>query len=126
MQLSAVKSFGGGDGPEDLLSALGRTAALDWQAKARFAVVVADAPAHGAECNDDPTDRYRQGAPGAPTLRDVMQRLADERKPVELMLCKVRRVTGTNALYFGCLLVQALMQGVQVVCVPPRAVTAWM
>ncbi len=53
--------------------------------------MVADAPAHGAECNDDPRDSYPKGAPGSPALRDVMATLADEKRPVELMLCKVRR-----------------------------------
>lgn len=84
-----MRSFGGGDGPEDVLGALDRASRLDWRAKARFIVLIADAPAHGGDCNDDPTDRFRGGVPGGPTLKAVMKRLTDEAKPIELMLCKV-------------------------------------
>jgi hypothetical protein len=85
-----MRSYGGEDGPEDVVAALDRASRLDWRSRARFIVLVADAPAHGRECNDDPADSYPAGVPGGPALAEVMRRLADENRPIELMLCKVR------------------------------------
>uniref|UniRef100_A0A383V437 VWFA domain-containing protein n=1 Tax=Tetradesmus obliquus TaxID=3088 RepID=A0A383V437_TETOB len=39
---------GGGDEPEDMMAALSAAAQLQWQAKARFLVLIADSPAHGS------------------------------------------------------------------------------
>jgi hypothetical protein len=92
-----MRSYGGEDGPEDVVAALDRASRLDWRSRARFIVLVADAPAHGRECNDDPADRYPAGVPGGPALAEVMRRLADENRPIELMLCKVRGGGGRAA-----------------------------
>jgi uncharacterized protein YegL len=87
-QLGSITAFGGDDGPEDVLGALHQACQLDWQAKARFAVLITDAPAHGSECNDDPDDSYRQGVPGH-TVASCVQQL--RQKKIELMMCKARK-----------------------------------
>ena len=101
-QLAGVRAFGGGDGPEDVLGALDRAATqLSWASKARFIVLIADAPAHGRECNDDPGDAYPNGVPGGPSLAQVMDKLKDERRPIDLMLCKVSR-DSRGGVVVGC------------------------
>lgn len=87
-QVQKVRAYGGNDGPEDVLHALARATDLKWQAKARFLVLVADSPAHGSECNDDPTDLYPSGVNNGYTVKSVMQAL--QRKEIDLMVCKAR------------------------------------
>jgi hypothetical protein len=43
----SMSATGGGDGPEDVAGAMCAVLRLDWKAKAKFIVWVADAPAHG-------------------------------------------------------------------------------
>jgi len=62
-QMHGLVATGGGDGPEDIPAALQAVAQLDWRSKARFAVLITDAPAHGADCNDDPHDSFPRGSP---------------------------------------------------------------
>lgn len=46
-QVKKLQAQGGGDEPEDMMAALSAAAQLQWQAKARFLVLIADSPAHG-------------------------------------------------------------------------------
>jgi len=91
--LAKQKAEGGGDGPEAVLGALHRAADLDgWDSKLRFVVLIADAPSHGRDCTDDPTDRYPDGDPEDPiNLRVdvVMGKLKD--RNIELMFCRIRK-----------------------------------
>jgi myosin protein heavy chain len=58
MQVSRLVAKGGGDIPEDVLPALDAAAKLSWAARARFALLITDAPCHGRDCNDCPDDKY--------------------------------------------------------------------
>jgi Mg-chelatase subunit ChlD len=77
-QVKSLQAAGGGDEPEDMAAALATAAGLDWCSKARFLVVLADAPPHGSECHDlaAGADRYPGGSPtpGA-GLAEVMDAL---------------------------------------------------
>jgi len=46
-QVKKLTAEGGGDEPEDMMAALSTAAQMDWKAKARFLVLIADSPAHG-------------------------------------------------------------------------------
>lgn len=46
-QVKTLNAQGGGDEPEDMMAALSAAGHLDWQAKARFLILIADSPAHG-------------------------------------------------------------------------------
>lgn len=65
MQVQTLRAEGGGDTPEDILPALDKAASLDWSSKARFLLLIADAPCHGRDCNDEPDDKYPQVHIGA-------------------------------------------------------------
>lgn len=58
MQVSDLAAAGGGDIPEDLLPALYTACGLRWTSKARFLLLITDAPCHGRDCNSDPHDAY--------------------------------------------------------------------
>lgn len=45
--INKLAAFGGGDTPEDLAGAIGEANKLNWKAKARYCVIVTDAPCHG-------------------------------------------------------------------------------
>lgn len=67
------KAVGGGDLPEDVLAAMNAVADWDdWNARARFVVLIGDAPAHGKECTDDPSDKYPNGPPHNLTVQQVL------------------------------------------------------
>jgi Mg-chelatase subunit ChlD len=86
----SLVASGGADGPEDVLPALAAaTTHLDWQAKVCFLVLIADAPAHGCDCNNEPDDRYPQGSPSGLTVARVMEGL--RKSMIDLMFCRVRK-----------------------------------
>lgn len=93
-QVRALRSFGGGDGPEDVLGALEEAAQrLSWGAKARFVVHIADAPAHGREFNSEPDDQHPHGLPdrSGPSVMALFKA-----RGLEYMLCKVRAAPNTT------------------------------
>lgn len=52
VQVQALVAQRGGDLAEDILPALHTAAGLDWQAKARFLLLMTDAPCHGSDCHN--------------------------------------------------------------------------
>jgi len=48
-KVNAQSASGGGDGPEDICGCFRQAFRLDWQAKARFLILILDAPCHGSE-----------------------------------------------------------------------------
>ncbi len=79
---------GGGDEPEDVAGGLEAATKLKWQSKARYAIFIADAPAHGKKyhrctceiCKSPSGDCYGDSHPkGDPKGRDpelLIQKLA--------------------------------------------------
>jgi hypothetical protein len=58
-QVSSLQATGGGDLPEDILPALHAAATqLSWASRARFALLIADAPCHGRDCHYGFHDSY--------------------------------------------------------------------
>ena len=60
---------------QDILGALHHGATkISWNndSKIRFAVLITDAPTHGQEYNDDPSDQFPNGAPNSPSIRDLV------------------------------------------------------
>ena len=88
-RINSLVARGGTDGPEDLLGALHTAGALQWQSKLKFLVIVTDSPAHGADCNDDTADRYRDGDPDGRTMASVIKPIAD--KKIDLMFCRIKK-----------------------------------
>jgi Mg-chelatase subunit ChlD len=72
------------------MAALQEAAGLTWSSKARVLLLIADAPAHGRDCNDDKEDRHPYGSPrsGCDVWR-VMKHLV--RREVELIVLPVQQ-----------------------------------
>jgi uncharacterized protein YegL len=72
------------------MAALAAASRMDWKAKAKFVVLIADAPAHGRDCNDDPKDTYPGGSPSLGCdVQSVMQQL--RQRQIDLMLMPVKK-----------------------------------
>ena len=72
------------------MAALAAASRLDWKAKAKFLILITDAPAHGRDCNDDPKDKYPGGSPQQGCdVQTIMQQL--RRQQVDLMLMPVKK-----------------------------------
>jgi len=83
------------------MAALQAASHLSWTSKARFLVLIADAPAHGRDCNDLATDSFPAGSPRPGCgVRDVM--LALRKQQVDLMLMPgERELLGASKLHVG-------------------------
>ncbi|CAF1154913.1 unnamed protein product [Rotaria magnacalcarata] len=85
--LAKLKPMGGNDEPEDVLGALDHAMSLNWDARAKFIVLVCDAPAHGRDCNDSDADRFPNGLNNL-KVEDVMKKLTE--KNIDLILCHLK------------------------------------
>jgi hypothetical protein len=94
-QVRQLVAQGGGDEPEDVLAAFNQAATLNWTGRARFLINIADAPAHGRECNDCTQDTYPMGSPTPGcTVEAVMKRLRE--KSIDLLMMPVKRVSSVH------------------------------
>ncbi|CAF1312641.1 unnamed protein product, partial [Rotaria sordida] len=89
--LNGITASGGGDIPEDVLSALDTCLTLNWsKTNARFIVLITDAPGHGPELNNDLTnDHYNKGN-GKHTLDGICDRLLKKNEEIDLMFCVIK------------------------------------
>ncbi|CAF4820506.1 unnamed protein product, partial [Rotaria sp. Silwood1] len=90
--LNTLIANGGGDIPEDVLSALDRCLTLtNWSnTNARFIVLITDAPGHGPELNDNLNiDRHPQGT-GIHTVKSICDRLLKKDAEIDLMFCQIK------------------------------------
>jgi len=60
--ISKTEASGGGDTPEDIAGAFKNALAMKWESKARYAVLVSDAPCHGKKYHSV-DDSYPNGDP---------------------------------------------------------------
>ena len=62
--ISETEADGGDDLAEDLTGALGKALKMNWQSKAKYALLVTDAPCHGTKFHDMvEEDNYEGGVP---------------------------------------------------------------
>jgi hypothetical protein len=87
-QLSKLTAKGGDDECEDVLGALSEMCSMGWTSRARFCVLVCDAPGHGNDLHlPGVGDRFPEGVPG----RSVQSVMGDIRsKGIELLVCHLR------------------------------------
>lgn len=84
--LRDLRAVGGGDIPEDVLGALSRaTTGLAWKGKARYAVLITDAPSHGSRFHGPDVIDDFPGEGGQ--LEGVVERLVANQ--TELVMCHV-------------------------------------
>ena len=60
--IKKLPPLGGGDDPEDVAGGLDLGLKMDWKSKAKYAVLIGDAPAHGLKYNNL-VDNYPNGDP---------------------------------------------------------------
>lgn len=94
--MQGQEARGGGDAPEDLLSAIVACNGLTWQSDVRVAVIVTDANAHGYseayEKDYYPTGRTPDQVSPYPSLHDAVTELAEKHK-VDTLFCAVNNST---------------------------------
>ena len=61
--ISECQASGGGDTCEDVAGAFEKGIKKNWNSKARYAILVCDAPAHGRKYNNNQSDSFPQGDP---------------------------------------------------------------
>ena len=61
--ISDCQATGGGDTCEDVAGALEKGLNKNWNSKARYAILVCDAPAHGKKYHNNQSDSFPQGDP---------------------------------------------------------------
>eukprot|EP01127_Copromyxa_protea_P008978 TRINITY_DN2080_c0_g1_i4.p1 TRINITY_DN2080_c0_g1~~TRINITY_DN2080_c0_g1_i4.p1 ORF type:complete len:7466 (-),score=1064.85 TRINITY_DN2080_c0_g1_i4:44-22441(-) len=83
--LNVLKASGGGDLAEDALGAMYKASNLKWESNARFIIWIADAPAHGADCNGGIQDNH-SGNPMY-TVKQVTKILCE--KNIDFVFCRV-------------------------------------
>eukprot|EP00397_Hematodinium_sp_SG-2012_P000165 GEMP01000165.1.p1 GENE.GEMP01000165.1~~GEMP01000165.1.p1 ORF type:complete len:2228 (+),score=410.75 GEMP01000165.1:779-7462(+) len=76
---------GGGDIPEDVVGALNAVANLPWASPVRFAILITDAPSHGNDFNDDPTDAHAPRHDGKAVLTALQS------QSIDLMFCRIKQ-----------------------------------
>ena len=74
---NVIATGGKGDGPEDVAWALERALDKNWKNNARFAILVADYPCHGAKYHSINTDEYPNGVPGRKEISQLVRELAE-------------------------------------------------
>ncbi len=60
--INSFTASGGGDTPEDLAGALKTALKMDWSSKAKYCVIITDAPCHGKQYHNEKDD-YPKGDP---------------------------------------------------------------
>jgi uncharacterized protein YegL len=85
--LNQLTAYGGDDLPEDVLGALNQCLELEnWsKSNARFIILITDAPGHGRDLNDDPSDKYPNGTNH--TVASICDRLLAQDSGIQLMFC---------------------------------------
>ncbi|EAS05448.1 mhck/ef2 kinase domain protein (macronuclear) [Tetrahymena thermophila SB210] len=90
--VSGVSAAGGGDEPEDVFGGFKSSLEQDWASGARYAVFIADAPAHGKDYNDCGSgDNYPNGDPSGEDLEHFMQIFAQ--KKIKLYSARINSST---------------------------------
>ena len=74
--ISKQKAFGGGDLPEDVVGGMNLALDQDWKSKAKYAILVADAPCHGKKYHDTYVDSYPEGCPKGLVLEKIVEEYA--------------------------------------------------
>ncbi|KAL4464410.1 hypothetical protein ABPG72_010897 [Tetrahymena utriculariae] len=90
--VSGVSAAGGGDEPEDVFGGLKSSLEQNWASGARYAVFIADAPAHGKDYNNcGGGDNYPNGDPSGEDLEHFMQIFAQ--KKIKLYSARINSST---------------------------------
>lgn len=74
--ISKILCFGGADFPEDLIGGLNLGLQQSWSSKAKYAIIVTDAPCHGKKYHDIYCDMYPDKDPSGLVLEDLIREYA--------------------------------------------------
>ena len=91
-KLDGIKAIGGGDDAEDVAGGLNSGLNMNWRSNARYAILIADAPAHGNQYHtQEVQDDYGSGDPNGLVLEDLMEKYVDNN--INLCLTKIDEYT---------------------------------
>ena len=91
-KLDGIKAIGGGDDAEDVAGGLNSGLNMNWRSNARYAILIADAPAHGNQYHtQEVQDDYGSGDPNGLVLEELMEKYVDNN--INLCLTKIDEYT---------------------------------
>lgn len=93
--ITKVKAFGGGDLPEDVVGGLDSALKQNWTSKAKYAILVADAPCHGKKYHDVYGDSYPNGCPKKLVLENIIMEYAER----DIILSAISINDSTEKMY---------------------------
>lgn len=95
-QLDEIEAKGGGDDAEDVAGGLDAGLKMSWRSNARYAILIADAPAHGDMYhNEEVQDDYRKGDPQGRKLEDLIKEYINK----NINLCVARIDDYTDIMF---------------------------
>ena len=92
--ISNITAYGGGDTPEDLTGGLNLALKQDWKSKAKYAIIVTDAPCHGKDYHDC-HDNYPNGCPNKFSPEKLIEEFAEK----DIILSAVSITNITDKMY---------------------------
>ena len=95
-QLDQIEAKGGGDDAEDVAGGLDAGLNMSWRSNARYAILIADAPAHGSKYHgDDVQDDYEKGDPNGRELEALIKEYVNK----NINLCVTRIDDYTDKMF---------------------------
>ena len=99
-EINKIVVGGGDDTAEDVAWAFQQALKKNWKNKARFAILVTDAPCHGLKYHDPKLlDDYPQGVPNGENIENLVQQLI--KKQISLLCIKLKESTDIMYEIFG-------------------------
>ena len=89
--IEKLTATGGGDEAEDVAGGLSHALQQSWKAKAKYAVFIADSPAHGKDYHNSASDDYPKGDPQGRKLEDLIAQFA--KNDINLYAIKITNST---------------------------------
>ena len=71
--ISTLDCLGGGDLPEDLIGAMKLALNMKWESKAKYALLICDAPCHGRKYHNLIYDKFEDGDPEGTSLEYLIE-----------------------------------------------------
>jgi hypothetical protein len=100
--MAKLVAKGGGDECEDVLGALMEVTRMSWTGRARFCVLVCDAPGHGLDLHDSTVRDSKPAGIKGVTAQSTMQALRE--KDIELLVCHLRPKSTSMVFHHCCCL----------------------
>ena len=93
--IGKLRATGGGDAPEDIAGGFENALKQEWQAKTKYAILIADAPCHGIQYHGSHGDDYPRGDPKGRLIEKQIEEFAEKK----IHFNAIRIHPGTNQMF---------------------------